>query len=124
MWLPSEMWNGVARSHNMLIKKGLHIHAFGNLIASKWTDKTSGEERKQFRFRITKVLKSDEFQAIAASTEQATDHSLMSIDEVVYDQTYGLEHSGATSQIPNPAVNQHVKESRPRLWSKPATTET
>lgn len=70
MWLPSEMWNDAARLYNKFIHKGYHLHAYGNLISSKWIDKNSGEERKQFRFRITKVLEKDIFASAEKYLEQ------------------------------------------------------
>jgi single-stranded DNA-binding protein len=91
------MWNGVARSYNKVIKKGYSIRAVGHLISSKWVDKNTGEDRKQFRFRITKLLRDEEFQAITSSTEHAVD-TVPFIDEF---HTGDSEYFDSTSSVQN-----------------------
>ncbi|KAJ1431704.1 hypothetical protein B484DRAFT_448223, partial [Ochromonadaceae sp. CCMP2298] len=64
MWMPAEMFDDVAKAALLTLRKGSEVHAAGYLIHNKWVDKASGEERKQFRLRVSKLLNVDEFQAV------------------------------------------------------------
>lgn len=67
MWLPSEVWDDLARENNQFTRRGAQVNAIGNLLSSKWVDKATGEERKQFRFRISKFLNEKDFKMLSDS---------------------------------------------------------
>jgi single-stranded DNA-binding protein len=60
MWINVEVWDEVAKSNSQKFRKGATLHGLGTLIFSKWIDKTSGEERKQFKHRLLKILSAEE----------------------------------------------------------------
>jgi single-stranded DNA-binding protein len=60
MWINVEVWDEVAKSNSQKFRKGAALHGLGTLIFSKWIDKTSGEERKQFKHRLLKILSAEE----------------------------------------------------------------
>jgi single-stranded DNA-binding protein len=59
MWMSTEVWDDEARMSIQQIRKGSPIAGIGYLIFNRWTDKNTGEERKQFKLRITKLMGSD-----------------------------------------------------------------
>jgi single-stranded DNA-binding protein len=65
MWLPCEVFNDLARDNIELLKKGLRIHVMGTLLFNKWIDKSTGEDRKQFRFRIQRFIPESQFLQIS-----------------------------------------------------------
>jgi single-stranded DNA-binding protein len=65
MWLPCEVFNDLARDNIELLKKGLRIHVMGTLLFNKWIDKNTGEDRKQFRFRIQRFIPESQFLQIS-----------------------------------------------------------
>jgi single-stranded DNA-binding protein len=65
MWLPCEVFNDLARNNIELLKKGARIHVMGTLLFNKWIDKNTGEDRKQFRFRIQRFIPESQFLQIS-----------------------------------------------------------
>lgn len=61
MWISCEVWDDIATKNKELFRRGSHFKSVGNLISNKWVDKSTGEERKQFRYRISKILTDSEF---------------------------------------------------------------
>lgn len=61
MWISCEVWDDMATKNKDLFRRGSHFKSVGNLISNKWVDKSTGEERKQFRYRISKILTDSEF---------------------------------------------------------------
>lgn len=76
MWLPCEIWDHAAKTSQELIRKGSTVKCVGTLISNKWTDKVSGEERKQFRYRINKLLTDKEFHDLTTILEVNHDLSI------------------------------------------------
>jgi single-stranded DNA-binding protein len=79
MWLPCEVFDEVAKDNIESFRKGSKIHLVGSLLFNKWIDKNNGEERKQFRFRIKKVLSELQFKKMNTFLEyedlMISDHS-------------------------------------------------
>lgn len=65
-WIPSEVWDDVAKYNHKLLQKGARLQAVGVLKTDRWVDKTSGEERRKNIMRITKLLTDVEFLQLAA----------------------------------------------------------
>jgi single-stranded DNA-binding protein len=61
MWISCEVWDDMATNNKAHFHRGGRIKSVGNLISNKWVDKNTGEERKQFRYRISKILTDSEF---------------------------------------------------------------
>ena len=61
MWMSSEIWDDEARKHDNQLRKGSAMYGIGYLIFNKWVDKANGEERKQFKLRLTKIVPQKEF---------------------------------------------------------------
>ena len=59
MWTNIEVWDELARAHQTQLTKGSPLSGLGTLILNKWQDKTTGEERKQLKLRLTHIM-SDE----------------------------------------------------------------
>lgn len=64
-WIPSEVWDDVAKYNHRLLQKGARLHAVGVLKTDRWVDKGSGEERRKNIMRITKLLTDEEFLQLA-----------------------------------------------------------
>lgn len=60
MWINVEVWDAVAKDNVQLFRKGATLNGLGTLIFNKWIDKSSGEERKQFKHRLLKVISKEE----------------------------------------------------------------
>lgn len=73
MWLSTEVWDSVAKAAYPSIKKGAVVRGVGFLIHNSWIDKNSGEERKMFKVRMTKMLNLDEFSDINLAFEGTED---------------------------------------------------
>ena len=56
MWINVEVWDDVAKTNAKDFRKGSTLNGLGTLLILKWTDKDSGEERKQFKYRLLKVM--------------------------------------------------------------------
>lgn len=74
LWIPSEAFDDLAKDNISLFQKGRIIHAVGTLLCNHWIDKATGEDRKQLRFRVTKILKPEDFEVLKRilSTETFT----------------------------------------------------
>lgn len=68
MWMNIEIWDELARRHQTQLTKGTPISALGTLILNKWQDKTTGEERKQLKMRVTSILESSEMQEMLGAS--------------------------------------------------------
>lgn len=73
MWLSAEVWDSVAKAAYANIKKGAVVRGVGYLIHNKWVDKNTGEERKMFKVRITKMLNYETFNDISVAFEGTED---------------------------------------------------
>jgi len=62
------LWNDEARRHGANIYKGAPLSGIATLIFNKWTDKTTGEERKMFKARLTNVLTAEELAEMLGSS--------------------------------------------------------
>lgn len=108
MWLSVEMWDELAKKNYAETKKGRPVRGVGYVIQNKWTDKDTGEERKMYKVRITKVLNLEEFDTIhelledSDGTRQATSFT-PSTD------------SGFASDFPDPDDQTTVNGSRPTV---------
>ena len=60
MWINVEVWDNTAKESLQKFRKGAPFNGLGTLIFNKWTDKASGEERKQFKYRLQKLMTADE----------------------------------------------------------------
>jgi single-stranded DNA-binding protein len=70
MWINVELWDDEARSKRPALRKGAPLAGLGTLIFNKWLDKNTGEERKQFKLRMFKVLSSEAISEILEVTGQ------------------------------------------------------
>ena len=68
MWMSAEVWDNMARNHQTMLTKGTPISALGVMIHNKWQDKVTGEERKQFKLRITHILDNGEMQEMLGAS--------------------------------------------------------
>lgn len=60
MWVNCEIWDLKPEPNKESpIRKGKQIHGIGYLLSNKWVDKNTGEEKKQFRVRISKLIETD-----------------------------------------------------------------
>lgn len=73
MWLSTEMWGDVAKAHYSDIKKGHAFRGVGYIIQNKWVDKHTGEERKMYKLRITKVMAKEEFSEVSKLLDHTVD---------------------------------------------------
>lgn len=96
MWVSSEIWDSAAEKYRSSIKRGIHIKCVGHLISNKWIDKNSGDERKQFRFRVIKLLTDVEFLEISNILELTSEKKLSS-------SWNGGSESNFSSDFPNEA---------------------
>ena len=62
MWVSCEVWNNEAKEKLPMIRKGQPLGGLGTLIFNKWIDKGTGDEVKQFKARLYKVLSKEELQ--------------------------------------------------------------
>eukprot|EP01032_Pedospumella_encystans_P022954 gene22954-25999_t len=73
MWLSMEMWDDLAKQYYANIKKGRPVRGVGYVIQNKWTDKDTGEERKMYKVRITKMMAAEEFDKVSELLEDVDD---------------------------------------------------
>lgn len=56
MWINTEIWDDVLKAFpDNAFRKGAALSGKGTLLVSKWKDKASGEDRKQFKLRILEI---------------------------------------------------------------------
>lgn len=60
MWIQVEVWDELAKKNFELLQKGRRVSGIGALIHQKWIDKSTGDERKQFKLRLLKLIPSSE----------------------------------------------------------------
>ena len=70
MWLSTEIWDDEAKNHFTSLKKGAPLCGTGVLMHNKWIDKQSGEERKQFKLRLLKVMSRNKVEEIVSATDK------------------------------------------------------
>lgn len=78
MWINVEVWDRAAKESIQHFRKGASFNGLGTLIFNKWTDKGTGEERKQFKYRMQKLMTADEmalFNDLDAMTVDNSDSS-------------------------------------------------
>ena len=68
MWLSCEVWDNEAREHMEDVKKGAPLAGLAYLIHNKWTDKATGEERKQIKVRFSNILSKEELADMLGSS--------------------------------------------------------
>ena len=68
MWTNIEVWDDVARAHQTQLTKGSPLSGLGTLILNKWTDKNTGEDRKQLKLRLTHILGNEEMQEMLGAS--------------------------------------------------------
>ena len=73
MWLSMEMWDDLAKKNYANIKKGRPVRGVGYVIQNKWTDKDTGEERKMYKVRITKMMAAEEFDKVSELLQDVDD---------------------------------------------------
>lgn len=106
MWLPSEVWDDLAKGHLSVLRKGSKVRTVGTLLSNKWTDKTTGEERKQFKYRITKLLSEEELKDLSNILEINFDlaspsaaSSLTSSNSQISDSNFQSDFPAMDSQV-------------------------
>lgn len=72
MWVSVELWDNEAKAQFSNIQKGQKLNGIGYLIFNKWTDKNSGEERKQFRLRLTKIVSDELMKGLLEPIEEVS----------------------------------------------------
>jgi single-stranded DNA-binding protein len=60
MWIGVEIWDSEAKRVIETYTKGSRIAGMAILMHNKWKDKVTGEDKKQFKLRMTKVMKEEE----------------------------------------------------------------
>ena len=122
MWLSCELWNDEARRHAANIYKGAPLSGIATLIFNKWTDKTTGEERKMFKARLTNVLTAEELAEMLGSS---------GIEDLVNDSdsgaAYGEDPGGGSGfandspdmydQAPPPPPRQQQQQQQQGAWA-------
>ena len=112
MWINVEVWDNTAKESLQKFRKGAPFHGLGTLIFNKWTDKASGEERKQFKYRLQKLMTADEMALFNDSDIADTEEndSSSKISRTVYDAS--LNSSGLYDKT-KPALSKAVVEVEP-----------
>ena len=64
MWIGVEAWDETAKGIYLDYSKGSKLAGVGLLLHNKWKDKATGEDRKQFKLRLTKVVSEDELRSL------------------------------------------------------------
>ena len=78
MWINVEVWDKIAKDSLQNFRKGASLNGLGTLIFNRWTDKASGEERKQFKYRLQKLMTADEMALFNDSDLTVIDESNIS----------------------------------------------
>ena len=69
MWVGVEAWDDLAKSIYLDYSKGSKLAGLGLLLLNKWKDKATGEDRKQFKLRLTKVMLEEELRSLLGDIE-------------------------------------------------------
>lgn len=125
MWLNCEVWDEEAKHQQQYLRKGVPVSALAYMIFNKWTDKTTGEEKKQYKIRITNILDPSDMQIMLASSgiqdlvpqddaSEPSDSGFADHSPDMYDQFE--QPSPARSMPPrgNPPQQQQQRASPPR----------
>lgn len=67
MWIFTEVWDTLAKEHSNELKKGAEISGVGYMFNQKWLDKTTGDERKSLKLRISRISPSQDIFDIVSS---------------------------------------------------------
>lgn len=110
MWVSCEIWDDMASKYKASIYKGSQIKCVGYLISNKWTDKSTGEEKKQFRYRVTKLLSEKDFYDVANILEVDERSTGIVEDSIAFDDisrsrgdsNFSSEFPNDSSQLQNP----------------------
>ena len=107
MWTNIEVWDDVARAHQTKLTKGSPLSGLGTLILNKWTDKNTGEERKQLKVRLTNVLGNEEMQEMLGAS------GALDIDsnELGFNQNDGFGNDSGFSAFNQMEEDQSINES-------------
>ena len=151
MWINVEVWDEVAKNNSQKFRKGATLHGLGTLIFSKWIDKATGEERKQFKHRLLKIMSADEMTLFddLESTEAKTPSQPaivsdsisgnvpMVLSEVVLPEKLSYQNASKNELVANdsekksiekPPANDRVDSDKPALKpilpSKPSPINT
>ena len=138
MWLSTEMWDTQAKQGiaSGLIAKGSRFGGMGHLIFNKWVDKTTGEDRKQFKLRVLQVMSREEMEEMESLTYEVPLN--MPLDEadgfpILDDQTQEPDAPAPAAPVTQPAAPtqptqptqsaQHSMDQSPAegVWGTPPT---
>ena len=125
MWINVEVWDEVAKSNSQKFRKGATLHGLGTLIFSKWIDKTSGEERKQFKHRLLKILSAEEmtlFDDFGSSetkipsspvmiSDKTSENVLMMPQVVILPEKLGYQIQSSDEVVANDTEKKSVEKS-------------
>ena len=101
MWLGVEAWDDLAKSIYVDYSKGSKLAGVGLLLLNKWKDKATGEDRKQFKLRLTKVMLEDELRSLLGEIEDLTSEDTPWEEEVFEeDSSPPPPRKGASSVNP------------------------
>lgn len=107
MWLSVEVWDGLAKAHYQELKKGSIIRGVGYIVQNMWIDKLTGEERKMYKLRISKMLTEEAFK---------TAHTLL--EEIIWSPgetrgMNGVDNDSAFGVEPPPEEDQSITIEQP-----------
>ena len=109
MWVNVEVWDSAAKDNLKQFRKGSYLNGLGTLIFNKWIDKASGEERKQFKYRLLKIMTADEmmpFSDLDTLTISSGDTvAVKSVDDGPSQQQSELSSSSIKAQDIEPQVS-------------------
>jgi single stranded DNA-binding protein len=90
MWISTEIWDNQARLHQDRLVKGAPMCGVGYLIHNKWQDKTTGEDRKMFKLRLTNILAPEDLADMLASSgiEDLDGESDMDMNQENFDEAF------------------------------------
>jgi single-stranded DNA-binding protein len=120
MWVQAEVWDDEARKHAGNLRKGQRVSGVGCLIFNKWTDKATGEERKQFKMRISKFMPSETLQGIVDEYGLAEEMNIPSAgEEVTTDEMFQAESERRNRQENLSNNNYDSNTEKPRREAAP-----
>ena len=125
MWINVEVWDEVAKSNSQKFRKGATLHGLGTLIFSKWIDKTTGEERKQFKHRLLKILSAEEmtlFDDLGSSetkipsapvmiSDKISENVLMMPQEVILPEKLSYQIPSTDKVVANDSEKKSIEKS-------------
>ena len=69
MWIGVEAWDELAKGVSLNYTKGSKLAGVALLLHNKWKDKVTGEDRKQFKLRLTKVMSEEDLREMVGDLE-------------------------------------------------------